>query len=195
MEILSYKNNTKFCSKECWIKSPNKRKNFKHTQEIIEKIKASGTLFKKGFTPWNKGLKGLKIGTPKGTKFSQEHRQKLSETKQKYFANGRHPHNFKDNKEWENEVIRHSDQYINWRQFVYSKDNYTCQRCKKKSNKIIAHHIKSFSGYPELRFDINNGEVLCRGCHCKIHKSPKTINTGLSYVGESVLSYPPGIIE
>lgn len=31
--------------------------------------------------PWNKGLKGLTIGTKKGAKFSDEHRLKLSEAK------------------------------------------------------------------------------------------------------------------
>jgi len=33
--------------------------------------------FQKGFTPWNKGKTGLKIGIPKGTKFSEEHKRKL----------------------------------------------------------------------------------------------------------------------
>lgn len=34
--------------------------------------------FKKGIEVWNKGLTGLKIGTKKGTKFSEEHRKNLS---------------------------------------------------------------------------------------------------------------------
>src|SRR3990167_8561322 len=59
---LAHKNNKKFCSKECWVKHSNKRNGFKHTEETLKKIRASGTLFQKGFTPWNKGLKGLKIG-------------------------------------------------------------------------------------------------------------------------------------
>lgn len=34
--------------------------------------------FKKGIAPWNKGLKGISSGTKKGTKFTQEHKEKLS---------------------------------------------------------------------------------------------------------------------
>jgi hypothetical protein len=37
--------------------------------------------FKKGTIPWNKGLKGLEIGTKKGAKFSADHKKKLSEAK------------------------------------------------------------------------------------------------------------------
>jgi hypothetical protein len=37
--------------------------------------------FKKGFIPWNKGLTGIKVGVEKGTKFTNEHKKKLSEAK------------------------------------------------------------------------------------------------------------------
>ena len=41
----------------------------------------SSNLPKEHVVPWNKGLKGLKIGTKKGTKFTEEHKKKLSEAK------------------------------------------------------------------------------------------------------------------
>lgn len=37
--------------------------------------------FRKGVIPWNKGLKGISVGTKKGTKFTDEHCKKLSDAK------------------------------------------------------------------------------------------------------------------
>jgi hypothetical protein len=81
-----------------------------------------------------------------------------------------------EQKEWEefkenaNSLIRKSCQYIEWRDNVYKRDNYICQKCKDKSKTYFhAHHIKSFAKYPELRFDINNGITLCVECHKKEH--------------------------
>lgn len=39
---------------------------------------SKNTEFKKGFTPWNKGTKGVMKGFWKGKKFSQEHRDNMS---------------------------------------------------------------------------------------------------------------------
>ena len=70
-----------------------------------------------------------------------------------------------------NYEIRQSNEYNEWRNNVYQKDYWHCQICGKHcGNKdIIAHHIKSFSEYPNLRFKISNGITLCRNCHAKIH--------------------------
>ena len=35
----------------------------------------------KGNTPWNKGTKGISVGMPKGSEFSEDHKRKLSEAK------------------------------------------------------------------------------------------------------------------
>jgi len=68
-------------------------------------------------------------------------------------------------------LIRRSLEYRDWRFAVYKRDNYTCNYCKKKlrSGNIVAHHIKGFSEFEELRFDIDNGITLCRSCHKKVH--------------------------
>lgn len=70
----------------------------------------------------------------------------------------------------ENHSIRESPQYKSWRADVFERDNYTCQHCGKVGGNINAHHIKPFSVYPELRFDVNNGVTLCKDCHIQIHK-------------------------
>ena len=64
---------------------------------------------------------------------------------------------------------RDSNEYKNWRQNVYKRDNYRCVKCGSKE-KLNAHHIKSWKNYPELRYDINNGVTLCEKCHIAWHK-------------------------
>jgi len=68
-------------------------------------------------------------------------------------------------------ALRNTEEYNNWRFSVYKRDFYTCRTCNKHCRKkdIVAHHIKSFKDFPDLRFDIENGVTLCRSCHKKEH--------------------------
>ncbi len=52
--------------------------------------------------------------------------------------------------------------YKQWRSLVYKRDNYTCQwpGCYSKK-KLNAHHIKTWSNFPGLRFCVENGLTLC----------------------------------
>lgn len=63
---------------------------------------------------------------------------------------------------------RNMPQYIEWRKSVFERDGYACQDCGSK-DRINAHHIKTWSGHPELRFDVDNGKTVCFECHKKYH--------------------------
>jgi 5-methylcytosine-specific restriction endonuclease McrA len=65
----------------------------------------------------------------------------------------------------ENRKIRNSDEYKDWRNNVFDRDNYTCQCCGEKSGDLEAHHIENFSSNEDKRFDVNNGITMCRKCH------------------------------
>lgn len=69
-------------------------------------------------------------------------------------------------------LLRKSKQYADWRSAVFERDNYTCQHCGVRSGNgrtiiLNADHIKPFADFPELRFDIKNGQTLCVACHRK----------------------------
>lgn len=61
---------------------------------------------------------------------------------------------------------RHSYEYVAWRKKVLERDGNKCVICGNTTNLQI-DHIKSFRSFPELRFDIKNGRVLCAICHKK----------------------------
>lgn len=113
-----------------------------------------------------------------GKHHSEGHKKKLSDALKK---NGHTPPIYRKEKHWNwnggvtpyHVKIRNNDEYKNWRKVVFGRDNYTCQKCKQVGGNMNAHHIKSFTDYPELIFDINNGITLCESCHKKIHKSIK----------------------
>ena len=68
----------------------------------------------------------------------------------------------------ENHMLRNSAMYKIWRQAVFLRDNFTCQECNSFGGYLNAHHIKSWSRFPELRFKINNGITYCKDCHIKL---------------------------
>ena len=58
-----------------------------------------------------------------------------------------------------------------WSQAIYDRDGRVCQNCLVKSDehRVASHHIIPWEVDESLRFDPNNGLILCGRCHGKIH--------------------------
>ena len=82
---------------------------------------------------------------------------------------GPNHHNWKGGCTPANNKIRGSGQYDEWRKKVFLRDSWTCQHCSQVGGGLNAHHIMSFSDYPSLRFEVNNGITLCEACHSQVH--------------------------
>lgn len=76
----------------------------------------------------------------------------------------------------ENTRDRQSSKYKVWRDKVFQRDNYICQKCFQNEHYVIAHHIKGFSEFVQDRYDIRNGITVCDRCHKKIHKTMRCKN-------------------
>lgn len=153
---------------------------FALSEEAKDKIRQSqlgtnNSMF--GKTSWNKGKKmseetkqkvrqarARQVFTPEQNKATslriiqewkdgRRKREALS-----WYIDGRHA---------ANKSIKQSFEYKWWRREVFRRDNYSCQECGIRGGELQAHHIKAQSLHPELRFNIDNGQTLCRSCHMK----------------------------
>jgi len=127
----------------------------------------------KGKTAWNKNL--TKETDNRVMKYANSQKGRKSTSywlgKKRLDMSGESHWFWKGGITEKNHLIRQSSEYKSWRRSVYIKDEYTCQECGQKHIDIVAHHIKPFAKFPELRFDINNGIVLCRKCHSRLELS------------------------
>lgn len=73
-----------------------------------------------------------------------------------------------DRKRNKKEKIRTSAEYRKWKKTVIKRDK-KCSQCPNNKN-LEAHHIKSFSKFPNLIYNIENGITLCHKCHKTYHK-------------------------
>lgn len=88
----------------------------------------------------------------------------------KYYRSfkGKNNPNYKNGKTSYIRKLRNSKKFKEWRNKVFTRDNYISQNCFK-SGDMVAHHLNGFHWCKELRFDINNGITLCIECHKSFH--------------------------
>ena len=74
--------------------------------------------------------------------------------------------------------------YKTWRKNVFELNKgrvglskyYVCVKCnkKRKTTRVLhAHHIHSWENFPHKRYEIKNGVVLCKHCHYSFHNKYK----------------------
>lgn len=169
----------KYCSHKCyWIDMKGKPGNNKGTGEQVKKriCKICNKEFERDIREGINNYKKRKYCSHKCSSKSKIgiKRPEMAEILKK---NRKH-HRGEKHWNWKGGItpyyhkLRQSKKYIEWRNEVYERDNWTCRECneKLKSKTIVAHHIKSFKKYHKLRFKISNGKTLCRKCHKKVHK-------------------------
>lgn len=83
---------------------------------------------------------------------------------------GKNNPNWKDGITPENKKVRNSIEFRLWREAVFSRDNWTCQKYGIRGGKLHAHHISNFATSPELRFAIDNGVTLSKIAHQQFHR-------------------------
>ena len=55
-----------------------------------------------------------------------------------------------------------------WKMLVIDRSGRKCEACGSVEN-LEAHHIKPKNAYPSSKYDLLNGQCLCRNCHTKWH--------------------------
>lgn len=166
------------------IRKVERRNNFPIRVSNYVEVERRRKISKKltGRKPWNIGktiitdprLKKIAIATSrikKGKKLFIKHRRNISDAHKKIIN-----WNYKGGIESENKKIRKSFEYKLWRDAVFKKNNWTCQKYGVRGGKLHPHHILNFSQYPELRFAIDNGITLSEKAHKEFHKLYGIIN-------------------
>jgi len=102
---------------------------------------------------------------------SEETKKKISQTKINSLLTlrgERHPF-YKDGQSRNRKREYKTFKFNKWRRSVYERDNFICQMCGQKGKELNCHHIKSFTNFSKIRFDISNGITLCKDCHMNLH--------------------------
>lgn len=67
---------------------------------------------------------------------------------------------------YKSQIDRNSKESKKWIKEIKERANYVCQCCGSNEIKgMSSHHIKNWSAYPDLRYDLSNGVCLCNNCH------------------------------
>ena len=56
-----------------------------------------------------------------------------------------------------------------WSRHIRERDK-KCLDCGSQE-KLVAHHLKSMTDFPELQYELSNGVSLCMSCHSKRHQT------------------------
>ena len=103
---------------------------------------------------------------------TEETRQKISKSRiGKYGLCKENNPNWNPNLTEEERINnRRYPEYLEWRMFVFTRDNFTCQICgDNKGGNLNAHHLDGHNNNPDKRILVENGITLCETCHKNFH--------------------------
>lgn len=118
---------------------------------------------------WKQSSKDKVGNANRGTKRTLDQRMALSKSVKKRVSDGLH-NTWKGGIMDANLKIRASLEYKLWREAVFARDGFTCQKYGTWGGELRAHHIQNFSKFPELRFTIDNGITMSNKAHKEFHK-------------------------
>jgi len=65
---------------------------------------------------------------------------------------------------------------MKWSHDVKVKDGFVCTGCGELDKELLeSQHTKPREVFPELAYDLDNGECLCIPCHAEKHKDSLTL--------------------
>jgi hypothetical protein len=114
-----------------------------------------------------------------GFKHSEETKRKIGEAKR-----GEKNWNWQGGITSKNQKIKDSIEFRLWRESVFVRDNWTCQKTGIRGGKIHSHHILNFAQCPELRTSIENGITFSKKAHEEFHKKYGTKNNTREQLNE-----------
>lgn len=141
--------------------------------------------------------KGVKVRL--GEKHTEESKKKMSKSKKgidnSYILREYHKkHGYKRGEKhhcWKGGVDESSNwrgriEWKLWREAVFLRDDFTCQKCLEKGGRLHPHHIKTFKENIDCRFAIDNGITFCEKCHRLFHKTYGRIKIGKKQIDEFI---------
>ena len=152
-------------------------KPYQMTEEIKKKISAS-LMGKVSYIMTDKVRKKISE-SHRGVKLSPAHVKAMSDCRigKPNLKLRKLVHKIDESKLWRNRI-----EYRLWREAVFARDNWTCQKCLTRGNELHPHHIFNFHNHQELRFAIDNGITFCINCHKKFHHIFGTKNNNLKQI-------------
>lgn len=166
-----------------------------NTEKCIEKIRDTAVKRWEDKDYKNNQI-SKRINKPSGAK---NRTWKIADTTT-YIRYGNKNNNWKGGKTKLIFLIRGLEKYQEWRNYIFERDNYTCQKCGRRSCKgdkveIHADHIIPLSfiisknkiedieeslNCSEI-WDVDNGRTLCKECH----KNTDTFGVNANYYSEA----------
>lgn len=73
---------------------------------------------------------------------------------------------------YSNSDDRDSEEYREWKQAVFDRDGKKCQMpgCRRR-RRLECHHIQRWADAPYLRWEPDNGIILCKQCHYELRNN------------------------